>query len=91
MQSLKSVEQGGVVISEKMAQEAVKKPEPARQVVENRSVDREGAESRLEFGRGVRHYGEMDDGDSTDSSEMIILQRGSVGDERYWSQLGKKV
>lgn len=90
MQSLKSVDRGGVVISEKQ-REMVRKPEPARQVVEKGLVDREGAESRLEFGRGVRHYGEMDDGESTDSSDMIILQRGSVGDERYWSQLGKKV
>lgn len=77
MQSLKSGDQGGVVISEK--QEAVRSPPPVVR-----------AQSRMEFGRGVRHYGEMDE-ESDSSEDMIILQRGSVGDDRYWSQLGKKV
>lgn len=92
MQSLRSGDRDQV-ISEK--QEMVRRPEQARQGVEKgmveRQRERDGAESRLEFGRGVRHYAE-NDGDSTDSSEdMIILQRGSGGDEKYWSQLGKKV
>jgi hypothetical protein len=44
--------------------------------------------SRLAFGRSGRGYGELDE-ESNSSTEMIILQRGSV-DERYWSRDGRK-
>jgi hypothetical protein len=41
----------------------------------------EGRRSRLGFARNGRGYGELEGSDG--SSEIIILQRGSV-DERYW-------
>ncbi|KAH7412024.1 hypothetical protein DE146DRAFT_263486 [Phaeosphaeria sp. MPI-PUGE-AT-0046c] len=82
MQSLRSGDQGGMVISEKV-QSPRAPPPPARQAALR-------PESKLEFGRGVRHYGDMD-GESDSSEDFIILQRGSVGHDRYWSQLGRKV
>ncbi|OAL02110.1 hypothetical protein IQ06DRAFT_346705 [Phaeosphaeriaceae sp. SRC1lsM3a] len=81
MQSLRSGDQG-MVISEKNL-EAPRAPPPSRQAAFR-------PESRLEFGRGVRHYGQVEE-ESDSSEDLIILQRGSMGDERYWSQLGKKV
>lgn len=71
-----------MVISEKNL-EAPRAPPPSRQAAFR-------PESRLEFGRGVRHYGQVEE-ESDSSEDLIILQRGSMGDERYWSQLGKKV